>query len=179
MKRENMLRDFNLLATTSRGDEREACDELRFLLGETGDTGPEVERTGISGLIAAKTTLDPREVVQKLRKILSERPYEFRFTFRVIPIEKVIQTDLVEIELAAVGFASRIGENETFRITLEKRFSSTPTQSIIEAAASNIKRKVNLEKPDWVLLIEVVGGLTGMSLIKPNDVLSAVKEKML
>ncbi len=179
MKRENMLRDFNLLVTTSRGNERETCDELRFLLGEIGDSDPEVEKTGASGLIAAKTALGPREVVQKLRRILSERPYEFRFTFRVIPVEKVIQTDLVEIELAAVGFASRIGENETFRITLEKRFSSTPTQSIIEAAASSIKRKANLEKPDWILLIEVVGSLTGMSLLRPNDVLSSVKEKML
>jgi tRNA acetyltransferase TAN1 len=174
-----MLRDFNLLVTTSRGNERETCDELRFLLGEIGDSKPEVEKTGVSGLIAAKTALDPREVVQKLRRILSERPYEFRFTFRVVPVEKVIQTDLVGIELAAVEFASRIDENETFRITLEKRFSSTPTQSIIEAAASSIKRKVNLEKPDWILLIEVVGSLTGMSLLRPNDVLSSVKEKML
>jgi tRNA acetyltransferase TAN1 len=174
-----MLRDFNLLVTTSRGNERETCDELRFLLGEIGDSKPEVEKTGVSGLIAAKTALDPREVVQKLRRILSERPYEFRFTFRVVPVEKVIQTDLVGIELAAVEFASRIDENETFRITLEKRFSSTPTQSIIEAAASSIKRKVNLEKPDWILLIEVVGSLTGMSLLRPNDVLSTVKEKML
>jgi tRNA acetyltransferase TAN1 len=147
MRRENMLRDFNLLVTTSRGNERETCDELRFLLGEIGDPKAEVEKTEVSGLIAAKTTLGPREVVQKLRGILSERPYEFRFTFRVVPVEKVVQTDLVEIELAAVGFASRIGEKETFRITLEKRFSSTPTQSIIEAAASSIKRKVNLENP--------------------------------
>lgn len=174
-----MLSDFNLLATTSRGNEKETCDELRYLLGEIGDPKPDVERTGVSGLVIAKTALDPFEVIGKFRKILQERPYEFRFSLRIIPIEKVIQTDLVEVELAAAEFASRIDENETFRITLEKRFSATPTQSIIEAAASSVKRKVDLEKPDWILLIEVIGGLTGISLTQPNDVLSAVKEKML
>jgi len=174
-----MLSDFNLLATTPRRNEREACDELRHLLTELGDPTPEVEKTPISGLVAAKATLNPFETVKRLRQILVERPYEFRFTLRVIPIEKVIQTDLVEIELAAAELASGIGEDETFRVTLEKRFSATPTQSIIEAAASNIKQKVNLEKPDKILLIEVVGGLTGMSLIRPEDILSVVKEKML
>jgi tRNA acetyltransferase TAN1 len=97
----------------------------------------------------------------------------------VIPIEKVVPTDLVEIELVAAEFSSRMAKSETFRITVEKRFSTTPTQSIIEAAASNIEQKVNLEKPDKILLIEVVGKLTGMSLIRPNEVLSALKEKML
>jgi tRNA(Ser,Leu) C12 N-acetylase TAN1 len=36
-----------------------------------------------------------------------------------------------------------------------------------------------LETPDKILLIEVLGGLTGMSLIKPTDVLAVIKEKML
>jgi len=50
-----MLRDFNLLATTLRGNERDACSELWYLLGEIGDSAPNVEKTGVSGLIAAKT----------------------------------------------------------------------------------------------------------------------------
>lgn len=174
-----MLRDFNLLATTSRGNERDACDELRFLLGEIGDSKPEVERTGVSGLISVKTMLNPFEVIERFRSILVAHPYEFRYTYRVIPIEKVVPTDLVEIELVAAEFGSRMAKSETFRITVEKRFSTTPAQSIIEAAASNIEQKVNLEKPDKILLIEVVGKLTGISLIKPNDVLSVLKEKIL
>ena len=174
-----MIRDFNLLATTSRGTEWQACSELHSLLEEIGDATSEVDRTGVSGLIAAKTTLDPFQVVGKFRSILAERPYVFRYTLRVIPVEKVVKTDLVEIELAATELGTRINENETFRITVEKRFSATPSQSIIEAAASNIERKVDLEKPDRILLIEVVGGLAGVSIIKPDDILSVLKEKLL
>ena len=176
---EIMLRDFNLLATTSRGNEGDACSELWYLLEEIGDSTPIVEKTGVSGLIAVKTAPNPFEVVDKLRKILRERPYEFRYTLRIIPIERVIRTDLGEIKRIATELSSRIGENESFRVTVEKRFTETPSRNIIEAAAANIKREVNLKNPDKILLIEVVGELTGISVIKPDDILSVMKEKML
>jgi tRNA acetyltransferase TAN1 len=172
-----MLRDFNLLATTSRGNEDEVCSELWYLLGQIGDSAPVVDKTGVAGLIAAKTAFNPFEVVEKFRLILRERPYEFRYILRVIPIEKVVRTDLREIQRAATELSAKIGKNETFRITVEKRFNETPTKDIIEAAASNIERKVDLNNPHKILLIEVVGGFTGISLVKPEDILSVVKEK--
>lgn len=174
-----MFRDFNILATTFRRMENYACSELSYLLEEVGDSATKVEKTGVSGLIAAKTTYDPFDVIKKLREILHERPYEFRYTLRIIPIEKVVRTDLGEIQSASTGLGLRIKEKETFRITLEKRFTKTHTQDIIEAAAANIRREVNLNNPDKILLIEVVGGLTGLSLIKPDEILVVMKEKML
>ena len=69
-----MLLDFNLLATTSRGNEEDACTEAWYLLGEIGDETSTVETTRIKGLIVVKTTLDPFEVVKKFREILKERP---------------------------------------------------------------------------------------------------------
>ncbi|MEM2561447.1 MAG: THUMP domain-containing protein, partial [Candidatus Bathyarchaeia archaeon] len=84
-----------------------------------------------------------------------------------------------EISRVAHEYENRIRENETFRVTVEKRFTETSTRSIIEAIASKINRKVDLEKPDKIVLVEVIGGLTGMSLIKPEDVLSVTKEKAL
>lgn len=174
-----MLKDFNLLSTTSRGNERDACSELSYLLGEIGDSAPNVEKTGVSGLIAANTAFNPFLVIEKLRRILLERPYEFRYTLRIIPIEKVVRTDLDEIQCVATELSSKIGENETFRVTVEKRFTAMPSRSIIEEVAANIERKVDLSKPDKILLIEVVGGLTGISVIKPDDIISIMKEKVL
>ena len=174
-----MLRNFNLLATTWRGNEENACSELWYLLGEIGDSAPTVNKTGVAGLIAAKTAFNPFEVIEKFRKILHERSYEFRYTLRIIPIEKVVRTDLGEIQRAATELSSKIGEDETFRVTVEKRFTETPTRDIIEAAAANIEREVDLNNPDKILLIEVVGRLTGLSVIKPNEILAVMKEKML
>jgi len=180
MELRNLLKDFNLLATTSRGNEKQMCIELSYLLKEElGDAAPVVVKTGIRGLVAAKTVFDPCEVTQKLRAILQERPYEFRYALRIIPVERVVPTDLDEVKRVASELAEGIGENETFRVTVEKRFTSLHTRDFIEAAATGIDRKVDLGNPDKILLIEVVGGLTGMALIKSDDVLAVLKEKML
>jgi tRNA acetyltransferase TAN1 len=179
LKLKNLLKDFNLLATTSRGNEKQMCSELSYLLKEElGDSAPMIFKTGIRGLVAAKTSLNSCEVIEKFRTIVQERPYEFRYALRVIPVERVVPTDLEEVKRVASELAANIGENETFRVTVEKRFTTLHTRDFIEAAAT-IDRKVDLENPDKILLIEVVGGLTGMSLIEPNGVLTVMKEKML
>jgi tRNA acetyltransferase TAN1 len=175
-----MINDFNLLATTSRGNERPTINELLHLLREElGDLQAQASRTKIRGLIVAKTTLNPFEVILKFRHILKERPYEFRYALRILPVEKVVPTDLDEIKNATQELAARIGDGQTFRVTVEKRFAALHSRDLIEAAADNIKREVNLEKPDFVVLIEVLGATTGLSLIKPNEVLSVVREKTL
>ena len=173
-----VVKDFNLLVTTARGNEEDACSEIWYLLGEIGDSAVKVDKTGITGLIAAKTAFNPFEIIEKFRVILKERPDEFRYTLRVIPVEKVVRTDVGEIQRAVTELGSKIKEGETFRVTVEKRFTNTSTNDIIAAAAANIERRVDLNLPDKIVLIEVVGGLTGVSVAKPQDVLSIMKEKM-
>jgi tRNA acetyltransferase TAN1 len=174
-----MLKDFNLLVTTWRGNENNARSELKRLLEAIGESSSNVDKTGVSGLIVAKTSSDPFEVINRFRSILRERPYEFRHALRLIPIEIVVRTDLDQVKEAVTQLGSRIGENETFRVTVEKRFTVIHTRDIIQVAAASVKRKVNLQNPDHIVLIEVVGGFTGISLIKPKDTISVLKEKML
>jgi len=173
-----VVKDFNLLVTTARGNEEDACSEIWYLLGEIGDSAVKVDKTGITGLIAAKTAFNPFEIIEKFRVILKERPYEFRYTLRVIPVEKVVHTDVTEIQRAVTELGSKIEEDETFRVTVEKRFTNTSTNDIIAAAAANIERRVDLNLPDKIVLVEVVGGLTGVSVVKPQEILSIMKEKM-
>jgi tRNA acetyltransferase TAN1 len=176
---QKMITDFNLLASTMRGSERQMCYELEFLLKETGDTEAKAVKTGIRGLVVAKTYLDPVEVIEKFRTILQEKPYEFRYSLRIIPIQKVVHTDLEEIKVAAEELTSTMNEKETFRVTIEKRFTNIHTRDLIEAVATEVKNKVDLDSPNRVLLIEVVGGYTGISLVKPTQIISVLKEKML
>jgi tRNA acetyltransferase TAN1 len=175
-----MINGFNLLATTSRGNERAMINEILFMLKEElGDNEAQAAKTKIRGLIVAKTTLDPCNVIEKFRGIIKERPYEFRYALRILPIEKVVPTDLDEIKKASAELAKKIGENETFRVTIEKRFTTLHSNDLIEAAVGEIKNKANLENPDKIVLIEVLGALTGLALLNPKDILAVIKEKMI
>jgi len=175
-----MISDFNLLATTARGNEHAMTNEIVYLLKEElGDAEAKASKTKIRGLIVAKTALDPLIVIEKFRAILAERPYEFRYALRIVPIQRVVPTDLVEIKKAAAELAAKMGEDETFRVTVEKRFTELHSKDLIEAAVGDIRQKVDLKNPAWIVQVEVLGALTGVSLLHPNDVLGVVKEKML
>jgi tRNA acetyltransferase TAN1 len=174
-----LLSDFNMLASTMRGNERQMCYELAFLLKEAGDAEPKADKTGIRGLVVAKTSLDPVLAVEKFKELLLAKPYEFRYSLRIIPIQKVVPTELEAVKSAALELASKLGENESFRVTVEKRFTNIHSRDLIEAVATEVKNKVNLENPDKILLIEVLGAYTGVALLKPTDIISVFKEKML
>lgn len=172
-----VMEDFNLLISTSRGNENNACSEIWFLLGELGDREAIVDKTEIAGLVVAKTNLDPFKAIEGLRKLLKERPQEFRYVLKVVPIEIVVKTRIEEIKKAVERLNHKILENEAFRVTVEKRHSEISSKDIIKAAAENLDRKVDLNNPDKIILIEVLGRLTGVSVIKPQDILSIMKEK--
>jgi hypothetical protein len=61
-----VAREFNILATTERINERRAGCELWMLLRAAGDESPVVDRMGIWGIIIAKTQLEPTMAVARM-----------------------------------------------------------------------------------------------------------------
>jgi tRNA acetyltransferase TAN1 len=173
----DLLQDFNLLISTSRRNEKNACSEIWYLLGEIGDKNSEATTTGIIGLTVAKTALDPKEVVRRLREILREKPWEIKYVLKIVPVETLVSATIEDITKASMELSKRIGEDEKFRVTVEKRRSNLSTREIIEAVAKNVNRKVDLENPDRTILVEVVGQTAGLSLLESDDILSIEKER--
>lgn len=169
--------DFNLIASSQRNREREAALELISLLKEFGDDSPTIRRTGISGLMTVKTNADPFSFISFVKEKVGSEPWSVMTVMKLVPIEELMRTDLGEISKAAWRLAKRIGEGESFRITVRKRRTSLSSREVIEAVAKGIERRVNLEHPDRILLVEVIGKRTGMSLIRPEEEFSLVKEK--
>ncbi|RLF15675.1 MAG: hypothetical protein DRJ66_04055 [Thermoprotei archaeon] len=170
--------DFNLLVSTGRMREFDCRSELIYLLSEIGDDSATAKASGIPGLVLAKTSLNPFEAIRRLKELAKKRPWEFRFTLKLIPIEKVVPTEFDLIVQAATELAnSKISPEEKYRITINKRFTNIDRRKLIEAIAKHIPRKVDLEHPDKIVQIEILGGITGISVITPNDIVSIVKLK--
>ncbi|RLE76458.1 MAG: hypothetical protein DRJ56_04100 [Thermoprotei archaeon] len=172
-----MLRDFNLLVSTYRRRENDCISELWYFLREMGDTRVEVSRVGLPGLVVAKTSLDPLEVVRRLRKRALERPWDFRYILKVVPIQRVVPTDLEEIRRVALELSAGIGEGESYKVDVNIRLSELSRRDVIEAIAPHIDRKVNLTNPDKIIRVEVLGAVTGLSLLRPEDEVSIAKIK--
>ena len=167
---------FNLLVSTSRFREEEGQDEILDLLDKFGDPDAESEITEIKGILLAETTLDPFEVIKKLKELVASEPWEIRYILRVLPIESVVPTELDTIRLATKNLAAKI-VNDSFRITIEKRHSAMESLGAIKAIAGEIESKVDLENPVWIVLVEIIGNQTGLSVLKPDQMFSSVIEK--
>lgn len=168
---------YNLLATTDLLTLSHASSELWMNLRGAGDENPSVNKARIKGLILAYTNFDPVEAVHLLRARMEEQPDRFNAVFRVLPIQKWVKTDIETIVAEVNEQKTRIQEGETFRITLEKRRTQLRSLEVIEPVAEAVDREVNLEEPDWVILIQILGTETGVSIVKPGDLLNVQKEK--
>ena len=167
---------FNLIVSTSRFREEEAQDEILDLLDTFGDPDAESEITEIRGLLLAQSALNPFEVIEKLKELVASEPWGVRYILRVLPIEAVVSTELDAIRQATKDLAAKIGK-DSFRITVEKRHSSLESIEVIKAIAGEIECKVDLENPGMVVLVEIIGGQTGLSVLRPDQMFSSVVEK--
>ena len=167
----------NLIITCARHLEPETQEEITRILGEFGDSEPEITITSMSGIITAKTNLDPIEVVEKIQVMIIDEPWSVRYCLRIIPIQIVSETKIEEIDEKISELVKTIPKEDSYRISIEKRNSDISSQELITKIAKNIKNKVSLENPDKIIQIEILGGITGMSILKKSDILSVEKTK--
>ncbi len=167
----------NLIVTCFRHNESETGNEVRDILKEFGDSSPEILVTNMSGILTVDTKLDPVMVTHKIKEMLLDEPWSIRYCKKIIPIQKVTESEIGEIESGVAGLSHQILDNETYRISVNKRGSNLSSKEIITKIADNIKNKVSLEFPDKIVLVEMLYNKTGISILKSADILSVEKTK--
>jgi tRNA acetyltransferase TAN1 len=171
------VKEFNLVVSTYRFGEADASDEILFLLENFGDAAAVCEITEIKGILLVQTSIKPTEVVQRLKELASAEPWQLHHIMRVIPVSIVVPTEINEIIRAVDEIGREIGEEDTFRITVEKRHSSLTSKEIIDAIASRFHNKVDLENPDWTIMVQIIGSQAGLATLRSDEIFSSVVEK--
>jgi tRNA acetyltransferase TAN1 len=174
-----MLNKFNLIATTFRYREFDAIDEILDLLDDIGDSDAFFEVTNISGLITGNTRLDPFQVIENFKGIVRSEDWRFRYVLRVIPIESVTSSSPSEIAMAAIDLSKRkISSSDSFKLSVEKRHnSSLRSLDLIRTIAKEINNQVDLDAPRWIVLIEILGNVTGIAVLQHDQIFNSTFEK--
>jgi tRNA acetyltransferase TAN1 len=174
-----MLDKFNLLVTTFRYREFDAIDEILDLLDDLGDDNPLFDVTNISGLVTGVTHIDPLRVIDRLKGLIHDEEWRFRYVLRVIPVELVTDSNPNEIALGAADLSKKkMISADSFRVTVEKRHNSTlRSLDLVRTIAKEINNPVNLVDPKWIILIEVLGNVTGIAVLRRDQVFSSILEK--
>ncbi len=171
------MKNFNLIVSTYRFREEEAQDEILDLLETFDDAEAECEITEIRGILLVRTLIDPVQLISKLKELTAAESWRVRYVLRVLPVMRVVPTDLHDISDGFTDIRGLLQANDTFRITIEKRHTSLESGQIIEVIASKVRNKVDLDNPDWIILVQIVGAQTGLSILRPDQIFSSVVEK--
>ena len=167
----------NLIDTCPRNLEPEAESEIKKILNELDDQEPEISQTDMRGILMVNTVLEPLKIIDWIKNKINDEPWFFRYCLRIIPVQKTTDTDIDKIKQNVMNLKSIIQENDSYRITVEKRNSNMQSSQIINEIAKIIPNKVSLDEPDWVILVEIFGEKTCISILKNDSIFSLEKSK--
>ena len=123
------------------------------------------------------TSIEPSKIIDWVKDKIVEEPWLIRYCLRMIPIQSVTETDMSKITKDVIKLKDVIQQNDSYRITIEKRNTDMSSTEIITEIAKIFPNKVSLNQPDWIILIEILGNKTGISILKENEIFSLDKAK--
>ena len=167
----------NLIITCARSLESETKNEISKILDELGDQEPEILNVGMRGILMVDTMIEPSKIIDWVRNKIVEEPWLIRYCLRIIPIQSITETNIDKIKQNVIKLKDSIQKNDSYRITIEKRNTSISTNEIITEIAKIFPNKVSLNKPDLIVLIEILGDKTGISILKDSELFSLDKSK--
>jgi len=167
----------NLIITCARNLESETKNEIRKILDELGDQEPEILNVGMRGILMVNTIIEPSKIIDWVKNKIIEEPWLIRYCLRIIPIQRMTDTEIDKIKQNVIKLKNTIQKNDSYRITIEKRNTSISSSEIITEVAEIFPNKVSLNQPDWIVLIEIIGNETGISILKNDELFSLDKAK--
>jgi tRNA acetyltransferase TAN1 len=167
----------NLIVTCARNLESEARNEIRKILNELGDQEPKILNVGMRGILMVNSKINSPKIIDCVKNKIIEEPWLIRYCLRLIPIQMMTETEINKIAQNVIKLKDVIQKNDSYRITIEKRNTSISSNEIITEIAKIFPNKVSLNQPDWIVLIEILGNETGISILKNDEMFSLDKAK--
>jgi tRNA acetyltransferase TAN1 len=167
----------NLIITCARNLESETKNEIGKILDELGDQEPEILNVGMRGILMVNTVIEPSKIIDYVKNKMIEEPWLIRYCLRIIPIQMITETEIDKIKQNVIKLKDTIQKNDSYRITIEKRNTDISSTEIITEIAKIFPNKVSLNQPDWIVLIEILGNDTGISILKDDELFSLDKAK--
>ncbi len=172
---EAKLYSFNLLVSYSWRNFRRVRDEIAVILREFGDPGPIIEKTLARGICGVSTSLDAREAVKKVRALCESNPMCLGYTIKWAPADRWCEASIEEMKKALEKEKGKIKKGEKWAMKVEKRYAAFHSIDIIKELAALIDEPVDLDNPDKIVRVELLGKNACITVVRPDEVFSTAK----
>lgn len=163
--------DVKLIVTYDPAHTESSKEKVELLFKEIG-TKAEFIKSKYSGIFLLSVS-KPREAVKKLRSLAKKNRELFGKTFRYIPVDKWVKSNIPDMQKAIKPMVPKIGESEKWMMDLEKRhYEKHDFKELIMKLTDVVDRKkIDLKKPKKIIKVEIIGKDAGISLLTPDEIL--------
>lgn len=167
----------NIIVTFDPNHRGTAELELREVLKQAGEK-PQIGQTEVEGLFKAAVS-NAKQAVAKIRSLCRSNPNLFSVTHHYTPIDHWCASDVSAMQKTIKQVSEGIGQNEKWKMGLNKRHwdQLEGVKLIMKLTDVVDRKKVDLDNPDKIIQVEIIGKEAGIALLTPKDVLDVAKEK--
>ncbi len=166
----------NLLVTYDPSHIGTAKKEVVDLLKEIKYPG-KILNSKIDGLMSVRVK-NAKNAVKKLLLIAKKKPSKFVQTYKWIPVDKWSKTNVKVMQKAVKSLAKNIKKNERWKLDLGKRKTKLHERELIIKLTDQINQpNIDLNNPDKIVKVEIVGSNAALALLKKDEYLNVTKFK--
>jgi tRNA acetyltransferase TAN1 len=167
---------YNLMVTFHHNQKGHSEEEVRERMKDLGVFLERLELCEVDGVFLVQVGGDAKVLVSQLKRMCHEDPTRFLYTYHWVPIERWVPSIKREILDAVIELGRGIGEKEKWMMHLHKRHFEEHHDDLIVFLTDPLNRgQVDLEDPDKILAVEILGKTTGVSLLTRHEILDVNK----
>lgn len=162
----------SFLISSKRHFERNAVSEAFFVINDTLKYECNVQIVSIPGLIILNLvkSVNPKIVMEEIKNCFLTNSH-LTDCLKIVPIEIIVKSDHDLITHEAIELSKGQMDNKTWMISVKKRHTKLSSNSIKKDIADVIYKTnsmVDLSNPEIEIRIEIIGKITGISIMKPS-----------
>jgi tRNA acetyltransferase TAN1 len=166
----------NILITFHQNAKVLAEEEARRNLKEVGASVEWVEQSDVEGVFEALVIGDPKRTVADIRTLCLGQPELFQNTHHWVPIDRWVPSEEKDMVKATKEIGKGISVGERWMMHLHKRHLRAHTTDLLMILTEPIDvGTVDLEDPDKVVVVEILGERAGMALVRKDELLDVNK----
>lgn len=170
-------KEANLLVTFDSGHLESAKKEILNLFDEVKEKADILK---MDEGIAEVAVGDARKAISALGELAKKGIDKFTYTTHWIPIDSWVKNTVADIQKKLKEFEAGIGKEEPWKMELKTRkLKEKPDEVKLIVKLTEVidRKKVDLEKPEKIIRVEIIGNKAGLTLLKKNELLNISKLK--
>jgi tRNA(Ser,Leu) C12 N-acetylase TAN1 len=134
---------------------------------------PEFQKSRYAGVFLVHVD-KPKSVIKNLLELIAKNKSIFGKTHRYIPVDKWVSAKISDMQKAIKSLVPEIKKTDKWKMELDKRYYHKMDYNELIMKLTDVvdREKIDLQNPDKIIKVEIIGNNAAISVLKPDEQLA-------